>query len=338
MRVLTYGETMLRLFPDSQGERVESAHTWRMEPGGSESNVAVALARLGVPTRHLTRLPEGPLGDRVVASLRGSGVDVSCVSRGGERVGLYFTEPGCGPRAPGVHYDRDGSAFATAIAGDFDLRSAFEGVERLHVSGITAALGEGQLATLLAVVDARPEGCALSVDLNHRGTLWARCGVGAPEAMWPLVERAETLFANESDLADSLGLRVPGPSDPSGYRAAAQACFARSPGLARVVVSLRESFSASRNRFGGACFERGAEAPAVAPPFEVETIVDRVGTGDAFAAGVLEGLIAGRPAAEVLERAVALAALCHTVAGDASRFGLRDVDRLLADRGGRVVR
>lgn len=337
MTVLTYGETMLRLFPASAGERLENAHSWRMEPGGSESNVAVALARLGVSSRHLTRLPPGPLGDRVVASLRAHGVDVSCVARGGARAGLYFTELGCGPRAASVLYDRDGSAFAEAGVGDYDLERAFEDVGRLHVSGITAALGSDPCATLLEVVDARPDGCALSVDLNHRATLWTRRGTGAAEVMWPLVERAETLFANESDLADALGLTVPGPGDAAGYGEAAAACFERAPALARVVVSLRESASASSNRFGAVWLERGADA-TVAEPRAVDPVADRVGTGDAFAAGVLEGLVAGRSAADALVRAVSLAALCHTVLGDASVFGASDIERLLSDAGGRIVR
>lgn len=338
MTVVTFGETMLRVFPASAGERLLDAREWRVEPGGAESNVAVALARLGVPARHVTRLPAGPLGDRVVEALRGPGVDVSAIARGGERVGVYFTELGCGPRAASVVYDRAGSAFAEAAAADFDLDAAFAGARRLHVSGITPALGEGPARTLAEVVAARPDGCALSLDLNFRSTLWARRGVAAADVMWPLVEQAGTLFANESDLADALGLPVADPSEPAGYAAAAAACFERAPRLERVVVSLRESESASRNRFGAAWFERGAGVPVVAAPVEIDAVVDRVGTGDAFAAGVLEGLVAGRAAAETLARAVALAALCHTVLGDASRFGAADVDRFLADRGARVAR
>lgn len=338
MTVVTFGETMLRVFPASAGERLTSAHDWRVEPGGAESNVAVALARLGVPARHVTRLPAGSLGDRVIEALRGAGVDTGAIARGGERVGAYFTELGCGPRAASVVYDRAGSAFAEAGAGDFDLAAAFAGATRLHVTGITPALGESPARLLAEMVAARPEGCALSVDLNFRATLWARRGVAAPEAMWPLVAQAETVFANESDLADVLGLEAPGPAHPLGYAVAAAACFERARGLRRVVVSLRESESASRNRFGAAWFERDAVAPTVAEPAGVDAIVDRVGTGDAFAAGVLEGIESGRPPAETLSRAVALAALCHTVLGDASRFGQADVDRYLRDTGSRIDR
>lgn len=338
MTVVTFGETMLRVFPASAGERPLDAREWCVEPGGAESNVAVALARLGVPARHVTRLPEGPLGDRVVEALRGPGVDTCAIARGGERVGVYFTEAGCGPRAASVVYDRAGSAFAVSVAADFDLAAAYSGATRLHVTGITPALGEGPERLLAEVVAARPDGCALSLDLNFRATLWGRRGVAAMGPMWPLVEAAETLFANESDLAAALGLPVPGPSDPAGYGDAAAACFERAPGLERVVVSLRESQSASRNRFGAVLFERDAAAPHVAEAVEVDAIVDRVGTGDAFAAGVLEGIVAGRAPAESLARAVALAALCHSVRGDASRFGPADLDRFLADGERRVSR
>lgn len=340
--LVTYGETMLRLNPADAGQRVVDAAGFTARAGGSESNVAVSLARLGMRTRHLTRLPEGPLGDRVAGELAATGVDVSGIARGGSRVGVYWTETGIGPRPSTVLYDREGSAFAEGWASDYPAE-VWDGAVGLHVSGITSALSAHCATELVKLVDSRPEGVKLSLDLNYRSALWrwvADEDTTVAEVMWDLASRADVLFANETDLRDCLGLDVDDTSTSEQLHQAALEVYARLPRLAHLVLSHRESPSASENRFGGMIFTRNAAGVIadVAQPRTVAPVVDRFGTGDAFAAGVLDGLLGGRGAASAVEFGVALAALCHTVAGDHSRFSRVDVERCAADASGRVIR
>lgn len=340
--LVTYGETMLRLNPADAGERLVDATGFTARAGGSESNVAVALARLGMRSRHLTRLPAGSLGDRVVGELAAAGVDVSGIARGGSRVGLYWTETGSGPRPSTVLYDREGSAFAEGWASDYPS-SVWDDAAGLHVSGITSALSAHCATELVKLVDSRPEGVKFSLDLNYRSALWrwvADEDTTVAEVMWDLASRADVLFANETDLRDCLGLDIDDESTPEQLDRAVQEVYRRLPRLAHLALSHRESLSASENRFGGMLFTRtdGGISAESAAPRTVVPVTDRFGTGDAFAAGVIDGLLGGRGPGAAVEFGVALAALCHTVSGDHSRFSRADVERCVADASGRVVR
>jgi len=338
--VVTFGEIMLRVTPESLGERLGSAVCWRLEPGGAESNIAIALARLGVASRHVTALPEGPLGDRVLDTLQSTGVDTGYIVRSSGRMGLYFTELGCGPRAPRVLYDRMGSSFSQTMSEGYDLVGATKSAGHVHVSGICLALGEAPAKAARAFVDSRSSDATFSVDLNYRSTLWEGRQEECEAAMWALCEGADTIFANESDLRNALGLDVPTGGDLRSWEPATEECFRRLPGLKMIVVTVRETISATHHRFGAVLFKReiGREPAAVAKAVDIDNVVDRLGTGDAFDAGFIFGTMHGFADKECLDLGVGLSSLNHTTFGDGSQFGREDLEEFLGSGSTRVRR
>ena len=344
--IVTFGETMLRLSPANPGERLSQAIQFRVEPGGSESNVAIALAMLGHKVFHVTRLPDNPLGDLVLNHLGWFGVDVSRVERGGKRVGCYWTEIGIGPRPSRVIYDRVDSAFATWTADEIDWVSVFSEAEWLHVSGITPGISQTAADTLLAALEAVPEHVKVSLDLNYRKTLWSyvtgAVATYVRQRMAVYCERCDVLFGNESDFQDALGLGRSSAQGPERYSTVAEDVFERFTRLRVVGISLRQSHSATENTWGGLLFFRnpsGVES-FEGPQFELRHIVDRVGSGDSFAAGIIHGLLAYPEAPQkILDFAVTFAALKHTVRGDPNPFREDEVWQVLETQGtGRILR
>jgi 2-dehydro-3-deoxygluconokinase len=339
--IATFGEIMLRLSPPGK-ERLFQTPRLEAVFGGAEANAAVSLAILGHRSRWISVVPPNPVGEAALRELRRYGVDVGAVVRAGRRLGIYFAEPGANERPAQVLYDRDGSGLAEAKPGDIDWAAALAGMDRLHVTGITPALGASAAAlTLEAVKAARAAGAAVSLDLNYRAKLW-RYGRPAPEVMRELAALADLLIANEEDCQKALGIGpavdvAAGRLDVTAYEALTARVMAEFPNLERVAVTLRESLSADWNRWSAVM--RTASGFLAGPAYEIRAVVDRIGTGDAFAAGLIHGLATGMTEAGALDFAVAAAALKHSIQGDWNLSTERDLLALAGgDRSGRVRR
>lgn len=340
-RVVTFGEIMLRLkAPDH--ERLFQSPRLEATFGGAESNVAVSLAAFGLDVAFVTALPANVVGDAAVAELRRFGVDTRHVRRQGERVGIYYVEAGAAQRPSKVVYDRAQAAAATVADGDFDWDRILAGADWFHVTGITPAIsGPAAAACLEAVRRARSLGIPVSCDYNYRKNLW-RYGRTAPEVMVELVGQVQVGIANEEDCQKALGIAADvdvraGALDPEWYRALAARVLDRFPHLEKQVITLRESVSADHNRWS-ACLHNRREF-LISRRYEITDIVDRVGSGDAFAAGLIYGLLTGRGDAGALEFAAAAGCLKHTVPGDFNRLSTAEVEHLLeGDASGRVQR
>lgn len=340
-RVVSFGEIMLRLGPPGF-ERLLQSPVLNATFGGGEANVAVSLAQFGLDSHYVTRLPANALGDAAVRALRAEGVRTDHVSRGGARLGIYFTETGASQRASTVLYDRAQSAIseipADAVAWDVVLNAA----AWFHVSGITPALGDrAAAATRAAITAARRAGSRVSVDLNFRKKLWSESQAQA--VMRPLMGEVDVVIANEEDLQSVLGIHVKGADVTSGtldvdaYRdAAAEVTKTLGPSL--VAITLRESRSASDNGWSAVLWD-GATATLHQSQHYTVRLVDRIGGGDSFAAGLIYGLVTGRSHPDALRFAVAASALKQTIPGDFNRVSVAEVDALAkGDASGRVQR
>jgi 2-dehydro-3-deoxygluconokinase len=340
-RVVTLGEIMLRLKAPGH-ERLFQSPALEATFGGAESNVAVSLANFGVDAAFVTALPPGPVGDAAVAELRRFGVDTSLIGRQGERVGIYFLEAGANQRPSRVVYDRAHASIASARPADFDWDTVFRGAAWFHISGITPALSATAAElSLEAVRQARARGVTVSCDYNYRKNLW-KYGRNATEVMRELVGYVDVGIANEEDCQKSLGLQVAvdvhsGELDTEQYRRLAADVMTAFPNLRMQIISLRESRSADHNGWA-ACLHDGTDF-RVSRRYEITDIVDRVGGGDAFAAGLIYGLLTWDDPARALEFATAASCLKHSIPGDFNRVGVAEVEALVGgDASGRVQR
>jgi 2-dehydro-3-deoxygluconokinase len=339
--IVCFGEIMLRLSPPGF-ERMLQSPLLHATFGGGEANVAVSLAQFGCESRYVTRLPANAVGDAAIRALRAEGVRVDHIERGGSRVGIYFAETGASQRASTVIYDRAHSAISEMPAGAVPWDRVFDGADWFHCTGITPALGISAAAcTREALEAARRHGVRVSLDLNYRRRLWSERE--AQQVMRPLTCLVDTVIANEEDLQAVLGIEVEradvaaGALDVAGYQAAA-ARVAGEFGVKRVAVTLRESLSASDNGWSAVLFDAAAGRFHRSQRYLVR-IVDRIGGGDAFAAGLIYGIVAGRTPDASLAFAVAAGALKQTIPGDFNHVSVAEVDRLVAgDASGRVQR
>ncbi len=340
-KVVTFGEIMLRLSPPGF-ERLLQSPVLSATFGGGEANVAASLAHFGLESHYVTRLPAHTVGEAAVKALRAEGVRTDFIVRGGDRVGIYFAETGASQRASTVIYDRAHSAISDLEPGTIRWSDVFAGAAWFHVTGITPALGAKATAcTREAVEAAKHAGARVSVDLNYRKKLWSE--KQAQETMRPLMSYVDVVIANEEDLQAVLGLHVPdtdvtgGRLNLAGYRQVAEQ-VSRDLGPSIVAVTLRESYSASDNGWSGALWDAAAGAFHHGPRYDVR-LVDRIGGGDAFAAGLIYGLVTGRAPEAALRFAVAASALKQTIPGDLNRVTADEVDRLAeGDVSGRVQR
>jgi 2-dehydro-3-deoxygluconokinase len=340
-RVVTLGEIMLRLKAPGR-ERLLQSPLLEASFGGAESNVAVALAQLGLDAAFVTVLPANPVGDAAMAELRRFGVDTRLIRRGGERLGIYFLEAGAAQRPSRVVYDRAGSALAAARAADFAWDDVFTGAEWFHISGVTPALSAAAAAlSLEAVRHARARGVPVSCDYNFRANLWTY-GRRAPEVMRELVQHVQVGIANEEDCQRALGIEADldvrgGHLEAAKARALAERVLEQFPNLAKQVITLRESHGADHNGWS-ACLADRARFLA-SRRYDITHIVDRVGSGDAFAAGLIYGLLTFGDDQRALEFAAAAGCLKHSVPGDFTRVGVAEIETLLkGDASGRVQR
>ncbi len=339
--VVTLGELMLRLRPPGF-ERLLQSPVLEATFGGGEANVAASLARFGLHARFVTALPAGPLGDAAVAEMRKHGVDVSRVIRRPGRLGIYFLEPGAAQRASSVVYDRDGAAMALATPDEFDWDRIFDGATWFHVSGITPALSSnaGEV-TAAALAAAKARGITTSLDLNFRAKMW-RYGKAAPEVMRAIMGDVDVAIANEEDCQRSLGIEAAsnvagGQIDVAVYADLTERVLDAFPRLSAIAVTLRQSRGADIN--GWSACHRDGDGFRVGAQHEILDIVDRVGSGDAFAAGLIYGRIRKMPVAKALNFAIAAGCLKHSIPGDVNLVGVAEVERLAAgDTSGRVRR
>jgi 2-dehydro-3-deoxygluconokinase len=290
-RFVCYGELLLRLGAPAR-ELLLQQPRFELHHGGAEANVAVALARWGHEAAVVSVVPDNALGSACVGELRRHGVDTRAVSFGPGRMGLYFLATGAGHRPSEVLYDRAGSAFALTGSEQYDWRRLLHGATHLHLSGVTPALGPGPAeAAVGAARAARALGLNVSFDGNYRAKLWQAWDGDAPAILRRLFECADTAFADHRDIATVLQLGFDGTATDRLNRQAAQAAFEAFPQLQRIATTVRVQHSVDRHELSALMVRR--QGAITTEAYEVTAIVDRIGAGDAFAAGVLHGLASG---------------------------------------------
>ena len=338
-KVITFGELMLRLAPEGYLRFVQ-ADAFEATFGGGEANVSISLANFGMNTSFVTKLPAHEIGQMSVNSLRKYGVDTSLIVRGGNRVGIYYLEKGASQRASKVIYDRAGSAIAEAKKSDFDWDKIFDGAGWFHFTGITPALSD-ELAeiALEACKKAKEKGIIISCDLNYRNKLWSKEKAG--EVMGKLCKYVDVCISNEEDANDVFKIKAPdtdvtaGEINSEGYKYVAEELKKRF-GFSFVAITLRESISASDNRWGAMLYD--GKDYYFSKKYNVH-IVDRVGGGDSFGAGLIYSLTHNATPKDAIEFAVAASCLKHSIEGDYNFVSVDEVNKLAkGDASGRVQR
>lgn len=338
-KVVTLGEIMLRLSTPGF-ERFVQADSLDVTYGGGEANVAVALSNYGLNGTFVTKVPDNAIGQAAINHVRRYGVDTQYIARGGKRLGIYFLETGASMRASQVIYDRAGASIADVDASEFDFDKIFEGADWFHTTGITPALSDKAAAlTEAALKAAKAKGITTSIDLNYRKKLWSK--EKAREVMTKLCQYVDVCIGNEEDADTTLGFKA-GETDVTkgelhleGFKDVFQQMKEKF-GFKYIASSLRESHSASDNGWSALVYD-GTEFYHTRK-YEVR-IVDRVGSGDSFASGLIYGLVTGMPMKDAAEFGVAASALKHTIPGDLNHATLEDVKGLMkGDASGRVQR
>lgn len=360
---LAFGEIMARIAPPGGLRWLQALPgavqvTW----GGGEANACASLALLGQQARYLTALPRTPIAEALVTTLRGLGVDTSHILwRKEGRLGLYFVEGGANQRASTVVYDRAYSAISLAEPDEFDFAAALKDVRWLHVTGITPAISAAACRSNLALASqAKQAGVTISCDLNFRKKLWNWDPTKKPtalarERMTELLPFVDLVIANEEDAADVLGIHAAqtdvasGKIDAAAYTSVAEQIVTRFPNVKHVAITLRESISANHNNWGAMLYVAAEKKSYFAPldenghyqPYEIHNIVDRVGAGDSFAAGLLYALNSSDFAAPAKAISFAVAASClkHSIQGDFNYVTRDEITALLSgNASGRVQR
>lgn len=326
-RIVCFGELLLRLSSPGR-ERIMQSPRLDVHVGGAEANVAIGLACLGHPVSMVSAVPDNPLGRAAVAFVRGQGVDCGAVSLRPGRMGLYFLAPGAGLRASDIVYDREASAFARMPADALDWPALLAGASHLHLSGITPALGPGPAAAAIRAAEAaRDLNVTVSFDGNYRARLWEAWDSDPKSVLTSLVSLCDVMFGNHRDISLLLGTGFSG-SGEQRRREAAEAMFAAFPRLRHIASTARHVDDADRHRIAARIDTptRGIQTEEVI----VAGIVDRIGAGDAFAAGVLHALRQGLGLEQIVANGLALTCLKHSLPGDASLFQQDDIDGFLA--------
>jgi len=339
MKAVTFGEIMLRLTPPGF-LRLSQTPVLEMTFGGGEANVAVSLALFGQEAKFVTTLPKNDIAESGIQRLRGLGVDTKSIVRGGERIGIYYLETGASQRASTVLYDRAHSSVAEADPAVYKWDEIFKGADWFHFTGITPAISDkGAQAALEAAKTAKTLGLTVSCDLNFRKKLWSSEKAG--KVMAGIMEYVDICIANEEDAEKVFGIKAgetevtEGKLDHSRYVEVAEKLTERFK-FKGVAITLRESFSASHNGWSGLYYSGGKAH--FSRRYDVQ-IVDRVGGGDSFAAGLVYALGNKKSPQDAIEFAVAASCLKHSVSGDFNLISLSEVNGLLAgDGSGRVQR
>jgi 2-dehydro-3-deoxygluconokinase len=331
--VACFGEILLRMTAPGRELMLQKPHL-DVHVAGAEANVGVGLSNLGHEVKMVSRLPANALGQAAYDALRRHGVDVSGIARTPGRMGLYFLTQGAGWRASEIFYDRQDSSFARAGPGDFDWDVLLEDVDLLHLSGITPALGPRSAeAAVEAAEAATRRGIRISFDGNYRSQLWESWDSDPKEILTRLVSKAEILFGNHRDISLLLGETFSGEGE-GRRREAAEAAFAHFPNLRLIASTARHVEDADRHLISARVDT--PEGSAQTEEVLVAGIVDRIGAGDAFAAGILHGVRTGRDLEWTVQSGLALTCLKHSLPGDFSLFGPKDIEAFMA--GGLDVR
>ena len=328
-----FGELLVRLTPPG-GRLMVQTESLSLDVGGAEANVAAALASLGHPVRFAGLVSDNTLGDRALAVLRGAGVDTGVLVRAPGRMGLYFMEAGAGPRPSAITYDRAGSAFAEADPASIDFAEALTGARLLHTGGITPALGpKGVALAKAAQAAALAAGVPICFDGNYRGQLWSAWDSDPGAVLRDLVADATILIGNHRDISLLLGRAFSGDG-ADRRREAAEAAFAAFPNLQLIASTARHLVTSDHHRISARVDSR--DAAHQTDEIDVTGIVERIGSGDAFVAGVLHGWAGGGNEQAMAENGLALAALKHTIPGDMCLIGRAELAAFAA--GGADVR
>lgn len=338
-KVITFGEIMLRFAPEGYYRFVQ-AELYGATFGGGEANVAVSLANFGLDAGFVSKLPKHEIGQAAVNSLRRYGVDSTYITRGGDRVGIYYLEKGASQRPSKVIYDRAGSSIATATTADFDWNQIFEGVDWFHFTGITPALGDNVAAICLeACKIAAEKGITISCDLNYRNKLWSKEKAG--KVMGELCKYVNVCIANEEDASDVFGIKASdtdvtaGKVNHDSYKDVAKQLIDRF-GFNKVAITLRESISANDNNWAAMLYDGSEYYFSKKYPMH---IVDRVGGGDSFGAGLIYSSLNSFEPQKTIEFAVAASCLKHSIEGDFNQVSVDEVNKLAGgDASGRVQR
>jgi 2-dehydro-3-deoxygluconokinase len=342
-KVLTFGEIMLRLSPPNY-KRFTQARSFDVIYGGGEANVAVSLANFGVSVDFITRLPKNDIGDACAQFLRQFGVNVDKIIRGGDRLGIYYLEMGASARSSKVIYDRANSAIATSDITMFDWNFLLEGINWFHITGITPAISQNLADICIDVVKtAKSKNVIVSCDLNYRSKLW-KYGKNPFEIMQELIKHCDYIIGNEEDADKVLGIKAPdtditsGALDPEKYRIVVQKIMRMFPNLRGVAITLRGSLSASHNTWVAVFYD--GKGLYISPYYDILHIVDRVGSGDSFVAGLIYGFLNfNTDYQKILNFAVAASCLKHTIYGDFNLVTVEEVKKVMEGNvSGRVSR
>ncbi|MEY8338564.1 sugar kinase [Lachnospiraceae bacterium 62-35] len=341
-KVVTLGEIMLRLSTPGYRRFIQS-NDFNACYGGSEANVAVSLANYGYEAEFITAVPDNPIGECAIAALRKHGVKTEHIAKGGERLGIYFLESGSAMRAGSVIYDRAHSSFSTAVPEDFNFDKIFKGADWFHFSGITPAVSDnGIRLTEAALQAAKAAGVTISVDLNFRKKLWT--SEKARKVMTGLMKYVDVCIGNEEDGEKALGFQAgtadvtKGELDPKSYERMFNQ-MADQFGFQYIASSLRQSYSASHNGWSACIMDGRTRKFYHSRTYSIDSIIDRVGSGDSFAAGLICGLLDGKTMEQALDFAAAASALKHTIPGDFNLVTREEAESLAeGDDSGRVKR
>ncbi|MCQ2798634.1 MAG: sugar kinase [Bacilli bacterium] len=339
MKVITFGELMLRLQPYNYLRFVQ-CESYEATYGGGEANVAVSLSNYGIETEFVSKLPNNEIGQAGKNSLRKYGVGTKHLKMDGERCGIYFLEKGASQRASKVVYDRKYSAFYFSKPEDYDWDAIFEGADWFHISGITPAVSkELRAISIEACKKAHEHGVKVSCDLNYRGKLWTRDE--ARETMSEIAKYVDVCIGNEEDASDVFGISPEGNDiygghlNKEGYKSVARQLKDKF-GFEKVAITLRTSISASENKWSAMLFD--GENYCFATEYDM-MIVDRVGGGDSFSGGLIYGLLNNYSTQDAIDFAVAASCLKHSIEGDYNMVTVDEVKKLIKSGGsGRVQR
>ncbi|TFG00949.1 MAG: sugar kinase [Promethearchaeota archaeon] len=340
-KTLTFGEILLRLSPPNF-QRIVQTRSFEVIFGGAEANVAVSLANFGTNVEYLTRLPKNELGDACLNYLRQFGVDTKKIIRGGKRLGIYFFEKGVSVRSGKVIYDRSHSALSMATKEMFNWDSIFQGIDWFHWTGITPALSANLAEICLnALQQAKKKGIMISCDLNYRNKLW-KYGKDPIEIMPQLVENCNILIGSKFNIKKMLGISLSDVENDSERseieknKLIIEKVFEKFPNIEKIAITIRNSITSSHNTLMG--FLHDGEKIYSSPTYDIDFIVDRVGAGDAFNAGLIYGLKEfGENLQKTIDFAIAAAALKHTIIGDFNIVNKNEVEKVLEGNSSGII-